>query len=91
MPDHRRAAGRRYPLPALLTIAVAAMLAERLSREERGDPGRAAPAQPRDQDGAIAVARYADHPVFGRLYWYYSSPHPTFADGHGESRDDFHL
>jgi hypothetical protein len=29
VPDHRTAAGRRYPLPAMLTIAVAAMLCGR--------------------------------------------------------------
>jgi hypothetical protein len=32
VPDHRHASGRRYPLPALLTIALAAMLCGRTSQ-----------------------------------------------------------
>ena len=38
-----------------------------------------------------AVLRYADHPVFGRLFWFYSSMHISFAGGGGESSDHFSL
>ena len=39
----------------------------------------------------ISIVRYTDHPVFGRLFWFYSSMHLSFAGGGGMSSDSFAL
>ena len=38
-----------------------------------------------------AILRYADHPLFGRLYWSYSSTHLSPAGDGGEQREQFAL
>jgi hypothetical protein len=45
----------------------------------------------RRRGNGMAVLRYADHPVFGRLFWSYSSMHVSFVGGGGESSDSFSL
>ncbi|MEI8397187.1 MAG: hypothetical protein WCF85_20880 [Rhodospirillaceae bacterium] len=43
------------------------------------------------EHACIEVVRYADHPRFGRLYWYHSWLHLSFAGGGGESLEHFSL
>ena len=72
----------------------AAKLPERMAVEWGGT---LAPAEKGDDmcsgrdDPGVAIVRYADHPVHGRLFWSYSSMHMSFAGGGGMSSDSFDL